>query len=94
MATEAPTTTTQPAGTGLAITSMVTGISSLVFTFVPFVNFGLSVVAVIFGILALKKRVGKGMAIAGVVTGGVGLLSTVVQGIFWLIVIAAAAAQS
>lgn len=70
-----------PASNGLATAAMVTGIVSVVL----FWAFGLSalvgIVAVVLGIVALNKsktlpnNAGKGQAIAGIVTGGVGILA-------------------
>lgn len=81
-------------GVGFGVTSMVTGILSLILFWAFFINFALSVVAVIFGILGLKRPQSKGMSIAGLVTGGIGLLISVLQGFFWIAVIISAAAGS
>lgn len=87
-----PSTPTNSASFG--VTSMVTGISSLVLFWIPFINFALSVVAVIFGVLGLKRPASKGMAIAGLATGGLGLLISLLQGLFWVLVFIGAAAGS
>ncbi|WP_203138238.1 DUF4190 domain-containing protein [Microbacterium sp. JZ31] len=75
-----PMTPPQP-GKGLAITSMVLGILGLVgfaVAFIPFVGFAallVPLVAIVLGVIALvRKKPGKGFAIAGVVTGGLGLI--------------------
>ncbi len=81
-------------GVGFGVTSMVTGILSLILFWAFFINFALSVVAVIFGILGLKRPQSKGMSIAGLVTGGIGLLISVLQGFFWIAVIISTAASS
>lgn len=60
-------------GKGLAITSLVTGIISMLLFLVPFIGFILAITAIITGILGLKKKQG-GMAIAGLITGIIGLL--------------------
>lgn len=65
------------AAMGFAIASLVLGICAVLSGWV-FVGLLPGVLAVIFGIIALKKRIGKGLAIAGIVTGGIGLLSAVV----------------
>lgn len=60
-------------GAGLAITSMVLGIVSIVIFFLWFVAIPLAITAIILGIVSLVKRYpGKGMSITGIVTGGVG----------------------
>lgn len=59
---------------GLAITALVLGIIALVTAWVPAWGTVVGIVAVIFGIIALAKRQSKGMAITGLVTGGVGAI--------------------
>ena len=60
------------AASGLAIAAMVVGIISVVLGWTPFLGFALGATALILGIIGLKKKVeGKGMSIAGVVTGGI-----------------------
>lgn len=59
---------------GLAIAAMVVGIISLVLAWVPFIGFFGGIAAVIMGIIALKKTVGKGMSIAGIATGAISIL--------------------
>ena len=60
---------------GLAIASMVVGICSVVFTWVPPLAIVLGALALIFGIVSVAKKMGgKGMAVAGIVTGAVGFL--------------------
>lgn len=66
--TQAPTTTTN---NGLAIAAMVVGIAAVVFGWVPFLGLVLGIVAIVLGIIALKHKIGKGMSIAGIVTGAV-----------------------
>lgn len=64
-----------------AVASLITGLASLLFSFIPFVNvlcFILGVAAIVLGIIALKKSAtGKGMSITGIVTGGFSLLISV-----------------
>jgi Domain of unknown function (DUF4190) len=67
----------EPKVHGLAVTSMVLGIVSLAFIWLPLIDLispPCAVLAVIFGFMALPsinrgERLGKGFAIAGVVTG-------------------------
>ncbi len=61
----------------MAIAAMVLGIVALVLSFIPLIailTFLLGPLAVVLGILALVKRRGRGQAITGIVTGGLGLL--------------------
>jgi hypothetical protein len=70
---------------GFAITSMVLGICSLV---IPYAGIILGILAVVFGAVSRNKNEsGRGMAIAGLVTGIVALA-------LWLIVIIIVAASS
>ena len=61
--------------TGLAITSMVLGILSVVTLFTVILPVPLAIAAIVFGIVSLVKRLGgKGMSIAGTATAGASLL--------------------
>jgi hypothetical protein len=75
------------------ITSMVTGIVALVLVWIPLINFALSTIAIIFGVLGLRKPASKGMAIAGLATGSVAMLITLIIGLFWLVVIIGSASE-
>jgi len=90
--TSAPETPAAPAhvGNGLGVASLVTGIVAFVFGWVPFFGFAAGVVAVILGIIALKKAAGaKGFSIAGIITGGIGVLwSLIVTVIFFIALLA------
>ena len=60
---------------GFAIASMVCGIVSIVICCCEYVAIPLGIVAIVLGIVSLKKgEGGKGMAIAGIVCAGVSLL--------------------
>lgn len=60
-----------PKGKGLAITAFVFGLLGLI----PLIGLPLALVGLILGIIALSKGSGaNGLAIAGVVTGGIGLV--------------------
>lgn len=78
MAYTSSTSHTQPAsgkvGLGFAIASLILGIFGTLFGWV-FVGLIPGILAIIFGIIALKKHVGKGMAITGIITGAVGVIS-------------------
>jgi hypothetical protein len=67
---------------GLAITALVLGIVALVTGWIPGWGVLVGLAAIVFGIIALAKRQGKGMAIGGIVTGVLGLLSSVLIIVF------------
>lgn len=59
---------------GFAIASMVCGIISLVCCCLIWLSLVLGIAAVVLGVIALKSNCsGKGMAIAGIITGGIGI---------------------
>ena len=60
---------------GLAIAALIVGIVAFLSGWIPFWGFIVGVAAVVLGVIALKKPGGKGMAIAGLVTGGLGALT-------------------
>lgn len=60
---------------GFAIASMICGILSLLCCCLSFVGLILSIAAIVLGIISLNgKYDGRGMAIAGIITGGLGAL--------------------
>lgn len=73
-----PTPTTDPyrsqSTNGLAIAAMVVGIFAFILGWVPFIGLLLGATAVVLAIVGLKKTAGKGMSIAGLVTGGLAVL--------------------
>ena len=63
---------------GLAAAGMVLGIIGVVLSFIPIINniaFFIGILALIFGIIGIVKKAGKGKAIAGIV---LGILSIVI----------------
>lgn len=73
---------------GLAIASMITGILGLLGAWAFFGGLP-AIAAVILGIIALKKPGGKGMAITGIVTGGLGIVGfLIVLFIYFLAILA------
>ena len=71
---------------GLAVASMVLGIIAIL-SFLFFINIFLAVIAIVLGIVHLNtvkcQNSGRGMAIAGIVTGGVSILLTI--GVYMLL---------
>lgn len=62
---------------GLAIAALVAGIISILTALIWFVSIPLAVVAVIFGALSTKSAK-RGMAIAGIVTGSIGVVLSII----------------
>jgi hypothetical protein len=66
-----------PQTNGMAIAALVIGIGSMVLAIIPvigFLSWILSPLAIILGAIALRKVVGKGLAIGGIITGVIGVL--------------------
>ena len=64
--------TKQTGGQGLAIASLVLGILAIVTSLVWYIGITLGVLAIIFGAISIKN--GRKKAIAGIVTGGIGVI--------------------
>jgi len=76
---------------GMAVASLVLGILSILFVWIPFiglVSWILAPVGLVLGLVALGKPFGRGMAIAGSICSGIGLLGC----IGWVVLIGVAAA--
>ncbi len=76
-------------GKGMAIASMILGIVSLVLCFYWFLGLPTALVGLILGIVAINRAsrnfgAGKGFAISGIVTSGLGLLLGVFMFFVWL----------
>lgn len=85
-----------PAGTpvpstGLAIASLILGILATL-SGIFFIGGLFGIAAIIIGVIALQKKVGKGMSITGIITGALGILGTL--GAIALIAFAAPALQT
>ena len=81
----------QAQSNGLAVASLVLGILSILFVWIPFiglVSWILAPIGRVLGLVALNKPFGRGMAIAGSICSGIGLLGC----IGWVVLIGAAAA--
>lgn len=75
---------------GMAIASLVLGIVSLVSCCIYYVSGPCAILAIIFGIVTIRKGpAGKGMSIAGIICGGVALLLVVAMLLFAGAIIAA-----
>lgn len=66
------------ADNGFGIASMVLGIISLI-TFFMVINMPLAILALVLGGVQLSRREGKGMALAGIITGEIALFLTVLM---------------
>lgn len=65
----------------LAVTSLVLGILSIVFCIVFYLSFIMGVIGLIMGIVSVAQhRDGHGLAVAGIITNGIGLLFSIVIG--------------
>ncbi|MBB4826196.1 Sec-independent protein secretion pathway component TatC [Sporosarcina luteola] len=73
----------RPESNGLAIAALVLGIIGVVLNFIIIIPYFLSILAIIFGSVGLKKTYGRGMAIAGIILGSVGLLMKIC---FWILI--------
>lgn len=74
-------------GTGLATASLVLGVASPFLVFVCFIGLLTSILSIVFGIVALVKRVGKGRAITGIAFSVLAIIIFTVASIwFWNIV--------
>lgn len=72
---------------GLAVAALVVGIVAVVTGWIPFWGLLVGATAVTLGILGLKKAHGKGMAIAGIITGGIGALWGLLVAVFFTLAI-------
>lgn len=67
-----------PTPSGLAITALVLGLVALILGFIPVLSVILGGVAIVLGVIALKRGQSKGMSITGIVTGGIGALTSII----------------
>ena len=98
--TEQPVTPAPPAlvstpskSNGLAITALVLGIIAFLFGWAGFFNLLVAVLAVVFGIIALVKKQHKVFALVGTILGGIGLLTSLIVGVFFTAAIFNSAAE-
>lgn len=75
------TTLTQPPSTkkplGLGLVALIVGILAFLFGLVPVFGALVGIAAIVLGILTLRKKQTKGMAIAGIVLGGIAVLASI-----------------
>ena len=64
-------------GNGFCIASLVLGIVSLFFWWIPWLNIVIIALAIIFGIVGLVKKHGDGKAIAGLILSGLVIIPTI-----------------
>ncbi len=62
----------QPQGKGVAIAALVLGIVSLALCLYWFLSIPAGIVAIVLGVIARRRGVGAGMALAGIITGALG----------------------
>ena len=70
-------------GSGFAIAALVLGIVAFLFGWLGAFNILTAILALVFGIIALNKHQSKGMAITGLVLGGLGLLASLIVAFFF-----------
>ena len=72
--------------TGMAITSLVLGIIAFLLAWFPIGSYLavlLALLSVIFGIIAIRRPAGKGMAVAGLILGGLALVISIIASIVY-----------
>ena len=78
----------QQASNGMAVASMILGITSIVFCWWGLLSLAQVVLAIVFGAMGLGRAnasgIGRGQAIAGIICGCVGLMSYFIFGIVTL----------
>ncbi len=62
---------------GMAIAAMILGIVAIVLCLIWYISIPCGILAIIFGAMALKST-NRGMALSGVITGGIGILLTII----------------
>ena len=63
---------------GFGIAALILGILSIIFSFTVVLSIIMGILAIIFGILQLTRKSGKGISIAGIITGAFGIIITVI----------------
>lgn len=73
MAKDNKTQSANGGGVAFGITSLATGVVAFLVGWIFFLSIPIGAVAIVFGALGIRRPASKGMAIAGLVTGIVGL---------------------
>lgn len=86
---EAPAKTPVPQGNTnpLAIAALIVGIVAVISGWIPFWGLVAGAAAIVLGIMGLKKSTSKGMSIAGIITGAVGALWSLIVTVIFIIAI-------
>ena len=87
-AAAAPSATGAQPTNGLAIAALVVGIIAFISGWAPFWGFIAGVAAIILGVIGLRKPGMKGLSIAGIITGGIAALWSLIVTIFFILAIA------
>lgn len=61
-------------GNGMGVAALVLGVFAILLFLVPFFGVILGILAIVFGVVALRSGRSRGMAIAGIATGATGIL--------------------
>ena len=83
--TQTTTTDTKGDTKGFGIAAMVLGILSLIICCFWQYSITFAVIAIVLGIIGVKKP-GKGMAIAGIITGAIGFIFSIIAIVIFLII--------
>lgn len=70
---------------GIAVAALVVGIVAVISGWVPFWGFAIGVTALILGIVGVKKHSNKGMSVAGIVMGAVGILWSLIVTLLFIV---------
>lgn len=77
--------TPTPVTNGLAIAAMIVGIVAVTSGWIPFWGILVGAAAVVLGVLGLKKVSGKGLAITGIITGSLAVLTSLAVTVVFVI---------
>lgn len=83
----------QSKSNGFAVTALVVGIVAFLFGWTGLIGLILAVAALTFGFLGLYKKQNHGMAITGLILGGLAFLTALVFCVVWLVLIVSAPAN-
>ena len=77
---------------GLAVASFIVGLVAFMSGWLPCWGLLAGSAAIVLGAIALKKGTGKGLSIAGIVTGGIAALTSIIFTIFFIVALTAGTA--